>query len=434
MAKILINCLDYIGDSMAGPAIRSWEFSRQLSKNHKVVLLAPKVSNTKKTNFELKEYSASLFAIEMRDADILITQKITPKIAKLARRNNTKIILDAYDPISIEALEYNKNEEVGLRVALNKILLMEQGLSLSFADSIVCASEKQRDLWIGALSALGRITPGSYDKDPSLRTLLDVVPFGITSDKMSENGRQRINKMFSIKDDDFVLLWGGGIWNWFDPLSLIKAVEIAGKKVPLKLIFMGLDHPNENIPRMAMAAEAIKLSKKTGLYDKDVFFNEGWVAYDQRADFLSRADVGVSMHFDHLETRFSFRTRILDYLWAGLPIITTRGDSFAELVEEKNLGRAVPYENPEAIAVAIVEMYDNPKKYQHFASNSESVASDFHWEKCVEPINTMIETLINQPVKSSGATASVYLGLIQLYRTQKIVAKKLTKKVLRIES
>jgi glycosyltransferase involved in cell wall biosynthesis len=140
------------------------------------------------------------------------------------------------------------------------------------------------------------------------------------------------------------------------------------------------------------------------------------------------------MHFDHLETRFSFRTRILDYLWAGLPIITTRGDSFAELVEEKNLGRAVPYENPEAIAVAIVEMYDNPKKYQHFASNSKSVASDFHWEKCVEPINTMIETLINQPVKSSGATASVYLGLIQLYRTQKIVAKKLTKKVLRIES
>ena len=56
---------------------------------------------------------------------------------------------------------------------------------------------------------------------------------------------------------------------------------------------------------------------------------------------------------DHLETRFSFRTRMLDYLWATLPIVCTRGDHFAELVEREGLGLTVPYGDPEALAAAI---------------------------------------------------------------------------------
>ena len=47
-----------------------------------------------------------------------------------------------------------------------------------------------------------------------------------------------------------------------------------------------------------------------------MFFNEDWVAYDDRQNYLLEADVGVSTHLDHVETEFSFRTRILDYLWA----------------------------------------------------------------------------------------------------------------------
>ncbi|MBA2476756.1 MAG: hypothetical protein H0V40_12485, partial [Actinobacteria bacterium] len=40
-----------------------------------------------------------------------------------------------------------------------------------------------------------------------------------------------------------------------------------------------------------------------------------------------RPAVAVSAHFDDVETRFAFRTRLLDCLWAGLPVVTTRGDA-----------------------------------------------------------------------------------------------------------
>ena len=70
-------------------------------------------------------------------------------------------------------------------------------------------------------------------------------------------------------------------------------------------------------------------------------FNAGWVPYAERGAWLAEADVGVSAHLDHLEARFAFRTRILDYLWAGLPVVVTRGDALGELVERERLGRAV---------------------------------------------------------------------------------------------
>ncbi len=56
-----------------------------------------------------------------------------------------------------------------------------------------------------------------------------------------------------------------------------------------------------------------------------MFFNDGWVEYAQRQNFLLEATLGVTTHFDSAETRFSFRTRALDYLWAALPVVDYGG-------------------------------------------------------------------------------------------------------------
>ncbi len=433
MAKILINCLDYINESMAGPAIRSWEFAGALAKNHDVVVLSPNKTNLKSKSFTLKEYSAKTFAEEMQSVDFLISQTVRPKVAKLAKKYNTRIILDAYDPITIEAIESNSEEEYSLRVALNKILLLEQSSSFCFADSIICASEKQRDLWFGVLSAMNRITPAMYDQDNSLRNLIDVVPFGLAGTAPVKTKSNILNKKFGIKETDFVLLWGGGIWNWFDPLTLIEAVATVQDKLPIKLVFMGIDHPNKNIPRMPMVKKAVEKAKELGLEGKSVFFNEGWVPYKQRQEFLNAADAGVSMHFDHLETRFSFRTRILDYIWAELPIIATQGDSFAELIEERQLGEVVRYTDSDSISNAILKLASNKTYYNQTVKTLHATQKEFYWETCVMPIENMIKYWSNhEPEKKLGINTALAI-LINLYRAQKIMSKKLIKKLLKIK-
>ena len=57
-----------------------------------------------------------------------------------------------------------------------------------------------------------------------------------------------------------------------------------------------------------------------------------------RQNYFLESDVGIITHPQHIETRFSFRTRILDYLWAGLPVISTQGDILSALVEKKETG------------------------------------------------------------------------------------------------
>src|SRR5262249_19784773 len=159
---------------------------------------------------------------------------------------------------------------------------------------------------------------------------------------------------------DFVLLWAGGVYNWFDPLTLVEAVaDVARTHRHVRLCFMAAAHPNPEVPQMEMLTRARRRSGELGLSGTHVFFNEPWGAYEARADWLLDADVGVSTHSEHVETRFSFRTRILDYLWAGLPVICTGGDSLADLIESADAGLTVAAEQPGALAEAIRTMVDD---------------------------------------------------------------------------
>ena len=73
---------------------------------------------------------------------------------------------------------------------------------------------------------------------------------------------------------------------------------------------MGLRHPNPDVPEMQMASAARVLAEELDVAGKHVFFNEGWVDYAERQNFLMEATLGVTMHFDSAETRFSFRTAL----------------------------------------------------------------------------------------------------------------------------
>ncbi len=88
-----------------------------------------------------------------------------------------------------------------------------------------------------------------------------------------------------------------------------------------------------------------ELSAELGLTGVHVFFSDsfasGWVPYEERGRYLAEATLAVSTHHDHIETEFSFRTRMLDYFWAGLPVVTTKGDALADVVAAAGAGVTV---------------------------------------------------------------------------------------------
>jgi glycosyltransferase involved in cell wall biosynthesis len=242
-------------------------------------------------------------------------------MAEELRETSNPVVVDIYDPYHLENLEMGGHGLAEQDRAVTRLAGVIN-TSLRRGDFFTCASERQRDFWLGSLAAVGRVNPFNYAEDPLLGKLVAVVPFGLPSEPPRQRRHGLRGAVAGIGPDDKVVLWGGGIYHWLDPISLLKAVGRLSQRVPeLRLVFVGMRHPNPDVPEMRVATELQELSSELGLTGKHVFFNAGWVPYEERADFLLDADLAVSTHQDHVETRYSFRSRVLDYLWAGLPMV-----------------------------------------------------------------------------------------------------------------
>ena len=135
-----------------------------------------------------------------------------------------------------------------------------------------------------------------------------------------------------------------------------------------------------------MAVDTRALADELGLTGTHVFFNEDWVDYDDRQNYLLESDVGVSTHLDHVETSFSFRTRILDYFWAGLPVVATDGDALAELIDEHGLGITVPAGDVDALEDALHRLLDDDAFAAECGEASTAQAARLRWSDVLEPL------------------------------------------------
>lgn len=373
---------------MAGPAIRAWQIAEALAPDHEVVLATTSPTCERASGaFATEACDQARFAELERWCTVVLLQGYVLNHVPVLKDTDKVMVVDLYDPLHLEALELNAGQrepERTVNIASSVRVLGEQMLR---GDFFVCASEKQRDLWLGFLSAAGRVNPANYQADPSLRRLIDVVAFGLP-DHPPEHSRDALKGVVDgIGADDEVILWGGGVYDWFDPLTAIRAVDrVRSKRPRVRLFFLGVRHPNPAIEESRTLVAARALAAELGLLGTHVFFNEDWVHYDDRPNFLLESDVAISLHVEHVEAAYSFRTRILDYMWAGLPIVATRGDTFAELITRQGLGTVVPGEDPDAVAAALLGLLEDPSGRAAVRSRSSEVARSFVWSEVLRPL------------------------------------------------
>jgi hypothetical protein len=134
-----------------------------------------------------------------------------------------------------------------------------------------------------------------------------------------------------------------------------------------------------------MLGRARALVHSSGL-DHAVLFHDGWVPYEERHNALLDAEVGVSGHLPHLETMLAFRTRILDYIWAGLPVLTTAGDALGDLVDDAGLGAVVPPGDPGAVADALRSLLLDEARSAAARAAIEAVVPSLRWSAVLRPL------------------------------------------------
>jgi glycosyltransferase involved in cell wall biosynthesis len=378
--EVLIISHDIVGDQMAGPGVRYYHLARALAQDFEVTLAVPSESSLKNMRdsrvLTYRSGKDSNLEKVIRKAKVVLVPAVHLASVPLLTDSPVPVVIDGYDPFIAETLFLQKD-------------LQKPQIALALAylrgDFFICASERQRNWWLGTLEAYGRVNQYTFNEDPSLRCLVDVVPSGIPKSKPQHTSQALKGKWPGIEKDDKVILWGGGLWPWLDPLTAIQAIaRVWQQRQDVRLVFPGTKHPNPAMANIPTHNDtAFRKAQDLGMINKVIFFGE-WIPYKEWHNVLIESDIALTLHPDTLESRLAFRSRTLDYIWAKVPIVATRGDFVSKLVADYGLGYTVNYESVNEVEESILNLLATPR--QTFSERFERVRQELNWNEVIEPL------------------------------------------------
>jgi len=128
-----------------------------------------------------------------------------------------------------------------------------------------------------------------------------------------------------------IFLWGGGIWNWFDVPTLLEAFALLQENgSSAALFFLGGRRLSGREEHERPIRAALEKASSLGILDRSVFFNERAAQPQELPGYLEHCVAGAMSNPASFESATSWRTRYLDLLWAGKPLVVSGSDPLAE--------------------------------------------------------------------------------------------------------
>lgn len=286
-------------------------------------------------------------------------------------RPDQQLILDCYVPIYVEVSARNAtdldNEYRNFHHDVGR-----WGHVLRRGDLFLCASEAQKAYYKGVLSALGRVNPVTYHDE-----LIYVVPYGVYREQ-PEVTQKPISKRLKNKKTKKIL-WFGGIYPWFDMHVLIDAVTALNKDLDAMLMIVGAKNPFNMHPDFLRKYDELVDYVKTSGASKYVQL-EDWIKFEDRADWYLDSDVVVVINQEGPENELAWRTRVVDFAWVNLPIITNGGDPFGEMLLKAEAAARFSGLSKQAMADDLLKLLNNPERLETIKENLSGVRENLYWD------------------------------------------------------
>lgn len=344
---------DNFTDELNGIKISTWEISTLADK--------------------IQEFDSVLVSYNAGD----ITQTVVDNI-----RQDQQLILDGYVPIHIEMSARNSDNldrEYDAFNFENKIWTK----ALRRGDILLCANEAQKKFYTGVMAQVGRINPITYgDED-----LIQIVPYGIYREKAVAK-HDPVSKLVKNKKA-FKLLWFGGIYPWFDLTNLLEAVKNANQTTPIELIMVGVKNPFNQHPDFIKRYEEVMDYIKNNNMDEIVHITD-WVKFEDRAEWYLGSDAVVLINNIGMENTLAWRTRLVDYVWADLPIVTNGGDPMSDILEANKAVYILPDLDAKTIEKEIIKISKDKETLKQVSTNLSKVRRLFYWDKVTENLSKLI--------------------------------------------
>jgi glycosyltransferase involved in cell wall biosynthesis len=395
MTRIALLSSEPIRPSMAGIGIRYLELARRLpAYGFDVRLVSPAAPEESAelvgAGLDVRPFERGRLAATLAGCDVAVAQG---QLANdlVIELPHLPVAIDLYDPWLVENLSYV--ETLGLDPYRNDHATWV--LQHSRGDFFLCSSEEQRTFYLGFLTALGRVNPERIVGDPDLSTLLAPVPFGVPGELPAHR------PVLPPGHPGEPRLLFGGLYDWYDPWTLLDALgilsreELANRPWTLLLI----RNPNPDATPQRLFAEVEARCRRQGWWGSRIEIID-WVPADRRYDLLRDVDLLVAPHRPSLETRLSLRTRFLDALAAGCPVVTSEGGTMARLLTEHKAGWVVPPGDPAALARALVEALDrSPEVVAAQEKGARDLLAAFTWDRALAPLVRFCSEPRSDPAK-----------------------------------
>lgn len=294
---------------------------------------------------------------------------------------NQQLVLDCYVPIYVEISARGSDDLEGEYSAFGNEIARWAAV-LRRGDIYLCANEPQKRYYQGVLSALGRVNPATYEDD-----LLLIVPYGIYKDKPVAKSQPISQLLAREKNQEYKkILWFGGIYPWFDLRTLVDATKKINQTVPAKLVIVGAKNPfNAHPDFIQRYDEFMEYINSRDENKRNIIFQD-WVEFNNRADWYLDSDLVILINKIGSENELAWRTRLVDYTWADLPILTNGGDPLGEELITAGAAERLEDLSAAGLAKSISGLLARPKKLAQIKGNLGTIRKKYYWDKVTKPL------------------------------------------------
>lgn len=294
-----------------------------------------------------------------------------------------QVIIDAYGPAYIENLARDPKDMLGTYVGNLAAVRDVFNKVLPRADYVLFANDAQEKLYTGVLTTLGVINQFSYKTERLLR-----VPFGIDKPDHSITYENPYVE-FGIKKDDFVLLWFGGLYPWFDITGVLDIIkEDTNKKV--KFVIVGGNNPQNQHPDFVRNYQnTVQYVVDNKLEDRVILID--WVDYATRRKYYQYANAIISINNIGKESVYSWRTRVMDYVGNVTPLITNGGDPLSDELVRAGAAFKINDQDKQNTKAVIEDLATHSEKLKNASDKLRSIQPKYYWETVTKPLAQKIQ-------------------------------------------
>jgi len=212
-------------------------------------------------------------------------------------------------------------------------------------------------------------------EDCSVTCIPNGVDFQIFSAELNKH-RQREN----------VMVYVGTIAKWSGLNLAISSIPYIKREIhDIKLIIVGDGELSDKLKKLA---ESLKLG--------DCVKFIGRKKYTEIPKIFSICKIGLAVYPETDLMRYAFTIKVIEYMAAGLPVVTTPAGDGAQIIRSSNAGFVITDYTELSLANAVIKLMKSEALWCSMSKNGVEYAKKFNWVNLANSEISVLNHIINQ--------------------------------------